>query len=242
MIQVRPTKKSKPNPTTPKKKGQTTSAAAKTKTKTPTQAKTTAGAKSKSSGKGKGTTKGKGNGKGKGKEIAGKQGKLVGDGELEISDDNGLFSESFSFSGFFHHLPLGFGHSIFEVPRSRFQPRSSHPSLGPKTTFYLFPTSPVTTYETRFLPGTELVDTDLDDDAISYRHVDALMDPQTPIIQVLEEWLLNYQATGGEGDEDEEEAREEEKRYLAELVGFVWRVSLEGLSLRSLRRSKMCWQ
>jgi hypothetical protein len=75
------------------------------------------------------------------------------------------------------------------------------------------------------LPGTELVDTDLDDDAISYRHVDALMDPQTPIIQVLEEWLLNYQATGGEGDEDEEEAREEEKRYLAELVGFVWRVS-----------------
>ena len=78
--------------------------------------------------------------------------------------------------------------------------------------------------------------------AISYRHIDALMDPQTPIIQVLEEWLLNYQATGGEGDEDEEEAREEEKRYLAELVGFVWRVSLEGLSLGSLRGWKMCWK
>lgn len=68
------------------------------------------------------------------------------------------------------------------------------------------------------------------------------MDPQTAIIQVLEEWLLNYQATGGEADEDEEEAREEEKRYLAELVGFVWRVSLEGLSRRSLRRWEMCWQ
>jgi hypothetical protein len=136
MIEVRPTKKSKPNPTTPKKKGKTTTAAAKTKTKTPTQAKPTAKAKSKSLGKG--TTKGKGNGKGKGKEIAGKQGKLVGDGELEISDDNGLFSEFLSFSGFLHHLQFGFGRSTFEVPRSRFQPRTSHPSLGPKTTFYLF--------------------------------------------------------------------------------------------------------
>jgi hypothetical protein len=97
MIEVRPTKKSKPNPTTPKKKGKTTTATAKTKTKTPTQAKPTAKAKSKSSGKGTG----KGKGKGKGKEIAGKQGKLVGDGELEISDDNGLFSEFLSFSVFF---------------------------------------------------------------------------------------------------------------------------------------------
>jgi hypothetical protein len=102
MIEVRPTKKSKPNPTTPKKKGKTTTATAKTKTKTPTQAKPTAKAKSKSSGKGTG----KGKGKGKGKEIAGKQGKLVGDGELEISDDNGLFSKlslhlSVSSSSFF---------------------------------------------------------------------------------------------------------------------------------------------
>ena len=94
MIEVRPTKKPKPNPTTPKNKGKPTPAAA--KTKTPTQAKTTAKAKSKSSGKG--TIKGKG----KGKERAGKQGKqgkLVGDGELEISDDNGLFSEFLSLAG-----------------------------------------------------------------------------------------------------------------------------------------------
>jgi hypothetical protein len=104
MIEVRPAKRSKTNPTastsTPKKKGKTTPAAA--KTKTPTQAKPTAKAKSKSSGKGTG----KGKGKGKGKEIAGKQGKLVGDGELEISDDNGLFSKlslhpSVSSSSFF---------------------------------------------------------------------------------------------------------------------------------------------
>jgi hypothetical protein len=38
----------------------------------------------------------------------------------------------------------------------------------------------------------------------------------------LEEWLIAYQATGGEDEED----REEEKRFLAELISFVWRVSL----------------
>jgi hypothetical protein len=139
MIEVRPTKKSKFNPTTPKKKGKTTTAAAKTKTKTPTQAKLTAKAKSNSSGKG--TTKG--NGKGKGKEKAGKQGRLVGDGELEISDDNGLFSEFFS--GFSPHFRLGFGRSIFAVPRSRFQRRTSHSSrrsednLLPFSSLHLFP-------------------------------------------------------------------------------------------------------
>jgi hypothetical protein len=156
MIEVRPTKKSKRNPptSTPKKKVISTAAAKPTtKTKTPTQArtKTTAEAKSKSSsGKGKGTTKGKGKGKGKGKEIAGKQGKLVGDGELEISDDNGLFSEFLSFSGFSHRLPLGFGRSTFDVPRSRFQPRTSHPSLR-RLPFTFSSTSLVTAYETRFL-------------------------------------------------------------------------------------------
>jgi hypothetical protein len=123
MIEVRPTKKSKPNPptSTPKKKGISTAAAKPTtKTKTPTQArtKTTAEAKSKSSsGKGKGTTKGKGKGKGKGKEIAGKQGKLVGDGELEISDDNGLFSEFFS--GFSHYLR--FRIRTFDLRRPKIQ-------------------------------------------------------------------------------------------------------------------------
>ena len=38
---------------------------------------------------------------------------------------------------------------------------------------------------------------------------------------MLEEWLIAYQATGGEDEED----REEEKRFLAELISFVWRVS-----------------
>jgi hypothetical protein len=51
---------------------------------------------------------------------------------------------------------------------------------------------------------------------------DALLNPDTPIVQVLEEWLIAYQATGGEDEED----REEEKRFLAELISFVWRVSL----------------
>ena len=48
------------------------------------------------------------------------------------------------------------------------------------------------------------------------------MNPDTPILQVLEEWLINFQSTGGDDDED----REEEKRYLAELITFIWRVSL----------------
>lgn len=50
---------------------------------------------------------------------------------------------------------------------------------------------------------------------------DALMNPDTPILPVLEEWLIHYQSTGG----DQEEDREEEKMYLAELITFIWRVS-----------------